>query len=216
VLWYQGESNSLEERRVRQHERLFPLLVRDWRAAWGENFPFLFCQLSSIQTNGYKSAFWPAFRNQQRRFVETIPNTGMAVTSDYGLPNDVHPREKREVGHRLALVARAKVYDEKIEFSGPQPVQAVARGAQTEITFSHAAGLKASDAKPASSFEVAGEDGIFHSAAAAIVGEKILLSAPDASSPRRVRYGWQPFSAGNLVNRDGLPTSTFEIPVNTQ
>jgi sialate O-acetylesterase len=86
VIWYQGESNSLEERRVRQHEKLFPLLVRDWRAAWGENFPFLFCQLSSIRTNGYQSAFWPEFRDQQRKFLGTIPDTGMAVTSDHGLP----------------------------------------------------------------------------------------------------------------------------------
>ncbi len=216
VLWYQGESNSLEERRVRQHEKLFPLLVHDWRAAWGENSPFLFCQLSSIQTNSYKSAFWPAFRDQQRRFVETIPNTGMAVTSDYGLPNDVHPREKREVGRRLALVARAKVYAGKIEFSGPQPVQAVVRGAQAEIVFSHAAGLKASDAKPANGFELAGVDGIFHSAAATILGEKILLHAHEVNTPCRVRYGWQPFSAGNLVNGDGLPASTFEISVHAK
>ena len=213
VLWYQGESNSLEERRVRQHEILFPLLVRDWRAAWGENFPFLFCQLSSIRTNGYKSAFWPDFRDQQRKFVETIPNTGMAVTSDHGLPADVHPREKREIGRRLALIACAQVYGEKIEFSGPQPVRALAHGSAVEIIFSHAAGLKTSDAKAASSFEVVGDDGIFHLATATRSAEKVLLSVPEVSSPRRVRYGWEPFSAGNLVNGDGLPTSTFEISV---
>jgi sialate O-acetylesterase len=216
VLWYQGESNSLEERRVRQHEKLFPLLVRDWRAAWGENLPLLFCQLSSIQTNNYKSAFWPAFRDQQRKFEETIPNTGMAVTSDHGLPDDVHPREKREIGRRLALVARAKVYGEKIEFTGPQPVTATASGAEVEIVFTHAAGLKTSDGKNANSFELAGDDGIFHPAAATLAGEKILMAAPEVNSPRRVRYGWQPFSDGKLVNGDGLPASTFEISVQTK
>jgi sialate O-acetylesterase len=216
VLWYQGESNSLEERRVRQHEKLFPLLVQDWRAAWGKTLPFLFCQLSSIQTNGYKSAFWPEFRDQQRKFTATIPNTGMAVTSDHGLPNDVHPREKREIGRRLALVARAQVYGEKIEFSGPQPVEAIARAMAVEIIFSHAAGLKTSDTLPANSFELAGENGIFHPVTAMIDGETVLLSATAGSLPRHVRYGWQPFSAGNLVNGDGLPVSTFEISVHTK
>jgi sialate O-acetylesterase len=216
VLWYQGESNSLEERRLRQHEKLFPLLVQDWRAVWGENVPFLFCQLSSIQTNGYKSAFWPAFRDQQRKFAEIISNTGMAVTSDHGLPNDVHSREKREIGRRLALVARARVYVEKIEFSGPQPVQALARDVEVKIVFSHAAGLTTSDAMPVESFELAGGDDVFYPATAMISGEEVLLSAAAVSSPRRVRYGWQPFSAGNLVNSDGLPVSTFEISVNAK
>ncbi len=216
VLWYQGESNSLEERRVRQHEKLFPLLVRDWRAAWGEELPFLFCQLSSITTNHYKSAFWPEFRDQQRRFVSTLPHTGLAVTSDHGLPNDVHPREKREIGRRLALVARATVYGETIEFSGPQPLNARARGAQVELELSHAGGLKTDDAQAPASFEIAGDDGIFHPATATLDGEKILLSVAEVCSPRRVRYGWQPFSQGNLVNRAGLPATTFELPVNAR
>ena len=216
VLWYQGESNSLEDRRVRQHGILFPLLIRDWRAVWGENLPFLFCQLSSIQTNAYKSTYWPEFRDQQRQLAETIPNAGMAVTSDHGLPNDVHPREKREIGRRLALVARAKVYGENIEFSGPQPVPAVARRAGVEIDFSHAIGLKTSDATPVRGFELASEDNVFYPATATIAGAKVLLSCAAISSPRRVRYGWQPFSAGNLVNGDNLPASTFEIPVNAK
>lgn len=213
VLWYQGESNSLEERRVRQHEKLFPLLVRDWRAAWGENLPFLFCQLSSIRTNNYKSKFWPEFRDQQRQCAATIPNAGMAVTSDHGLPDDVHPREKREIGHRLALVARAKIFGEKIEFRGPQAVKATAQNSEVKIIFTHAAGLKTGDSQAVNSFEVAGDDDVFYPATATIDGEKVLLPAGAVSSPRRVRYGWQPFSAGNLVNGEGLPASTFEISV---
>ena len=213
VLWYQGESNSLEERRVQQHEKLFPLLVRDWRVAWSAELPFLFCQLASIQTNGYKSAFWPAFRDQQRKFAETLPHLGMAVTSDHGLPNDVHPREKREIGRRLALVARAQVYAENVEFSGPQPLAAMARGAEVEIIFSHAVGLATSDGLRVNGFELAGDDGIFYPATTKLTGETVLLSAAAVPSPRKVRYGWQPFSAGNLVNDARLPASTFEIPV---
>ena len=215
-LWYQGESNSLEERRVRQHGILFPLLVRDWRAAWGESLPFLFCQLSGIQTNAYKSAGWPEFRNQQRLFAESIPHAGMAVTSDHGLPNDVHPREKRAIGRRLGLVARAKVYGEKIEFSGPQPLPAVLRPAGVELAFSHAKGLKTSDAMPVHGFELAGDDGVFYPVTATIAGKNVSLSGLSAIPPRRVRYGWQPFSAGNLVNGADLPASTFEIPVNAK
>lgn len=210
VLWYQGESNSLEERRMRQHEKLFPLLVRDWRAAWGENLPFLFCQLSSIRTNKYKSAFWPEFRDQQRRFLGTIPNTGMAVTSDLGALDDVHPRNKRDVGHRLALWALAKSYGEKIEFSGPQPQSVKREDQKLVVQFSHASRLKTSDGRIARGFEIAGADGVFHDATAELGEGKVRLSADEVSQPTAMRYGWKPFSDGNLVSGDGLPASTFE------
>ena len=213
ILWYQGESNSLTERRVRQHEKLFPLLVRDWRRAWGQDLPFLFCQLSSIRTNAYASAGWPEFRDQQRRSLATIPNTAMAVTSDHGLPNDVHPREKREIGRRLALIARAQVLGEAIEFSGPQPIMADARGAEVEVVFAHAHGLQTSDAKPPSGFEIAGANGVFYPATARLSGAAVLLTAAAVSSPHHARYGWEPFSTGNLVNGEGLPASTFALPI---
>jgi sialate O-acetylesterase len=211
VLWYQGESNSLEERRVRQHEKLFPLLVRDWRAAWNVEFPFLFCQLSSIRTNHYQSAFWPEFRDQQRRFLDMIPNTGMAVTSDLGAPDDVHPRDKRDVGHRLALWALAKTYGGKNEFSGPQPELVWQDGSSLTVRFSHAAGMKTSDDQIVRGFEIAGADGKFYPAAVVIAEGKIILSASEVSNPAAVRYGWKPFSDGNLVNADGLPASTFQM-----
>ena len=213
VLWYQGESNSLEPWRVAQHGTLFPLLVREWRAAWGSDFPFLFCQLSSISTNGgYKAASWPEFRDQQRRFLDTIPNLGMAVTSDHGDPTDVHPREKREIGRRLALWALAKTYGRQIEFSGPLPRHAKARGAVVEVVFDHATGgLRTSNQQPPTGFELAGQDGVFHPASVKLEGERAEVSAAAVPQPRRVRYGWQPFSTGNLVNADGLPASTFQI-----
>ena len=213
VLWYQGESNSLEERRVRQHEILFPLLVRDWRAAWGQDLPWLYCQLSSIRTNSYQSAGWPEFRDQQRRFLATIPRTGMAVTSDHGAPGDVHPREKREIGRRLALIARAQVYGDNVESSGPVPLRAEAKDAVATVFFSHAAGLAGAEGQGMHGFELAGRDGLFHPAEAVPAAAAVQLAAPGVSHPCRVRYGWQPFSEGNLVNAAALPASTFELTV---
>jgi len=211
VLWYQGESNSLEERRVRQHEKLFPLLVRNWRAAWGVDFPFLFCQLSSIRTNHYQSACWPEFRDQQRRVLDRLPNTGMAVTSDLGALDDVHPRNKREVAHRLALWALVKTYGEQSEFSGPQPQGLHRDGNKLIIQFSHAKELKAGDGGRLRGFEIAGTDGAFQVADTRITENRITLSANEVVSPAAVRYGWEPYSDGNLVNGDGLPASTFEL-----
>lgn len=213
VIWYQGESNSLDARRVSQHEKLFPLLVRDWRAAWNKNIPFLFCQLSSIRTNKYKSAFWPEFRDQQRRFMD-MPNTGMVVTSDIGALDDVHPRNKREVGRRLALWALADTYGKADEFSGPLP-ESVRGGSSPELTvlFSHGEGMKASRGGALRGFEIAGADGVFHPAQAVVSGNKIIVSAAGVSHPVTVRYGWQPFSEGNLVNDAGLPASTFSARV---
>jgi len=218
VLWYQGESNALEPRRVAQHERLFPLLVRDWRAQWGQaRLPFLYCQLSSISTNGgYKASCWPEFRDQQRRFLETIPDTAMAVTSDLGHPTDVHPRNKRDAGHRLALAALAQVYGKSGEYSGPGIQRAQRRQHQVILTFQHAKGLTTSDGKPAVGFELAGDTGGFRPATAALENGKVVLTCPEIPEAGRVRYLWQPFPVPtqNLVNEAGLPASTFRMEVN--
>jgi len=211
VLWYQGESNSLEERRVRQHGELFPLLVESWRKTWSQNLPFLYCQLSSIRTNHYQSKFWPGFRDQQRRFLDTIPNTGMAVTSDIGLMDNVHPRDKHDVGHRLAVWALANTYHQPLEYSGPTPQSVVSDAQKTIVHFKHAKGLKTGDGQPLRGFEIAGVDGVYHAASAKIEGDKIVLAADNVSNAVSVRYGWQPFTDANLVNADDLPASTFEM-----
>ena len=212
VIWYQGESNSLEAWRVRQHDQLFKLLVSDWRKQWKiGDFPFLFCQLSSIGTGtGYKARHWPEFRDRQRRMLAEIPNAGMAVTSDLGHPTDVHPRNKKEVGHRLALWALAGTYGRKLSFSGPLPKAIRREGAALVVTFDHAEkGLKTSNGQSATSFEIAGEDGVFWPAVAQLGNDAITLSSNSAAEPCAARYGWQPFSKGNLTNRAGLPASTF-------
>lgn len=217
VLWYQGESNSLEPRRVAQHERLFPLLVRDWREQWGQqHLPFLYCQLSAISTNGgYQAACWPEFRDQQRRFLDTIPDTAMAVTSDLGHPTDVHPRNKRDVGHRLALAALARVYGRAVEFSGPLPLSATRRGDKVTIRFQHAKGLQSTDGESLNGFELAGDDGDYQPASASIANDAIVLKCGGVPAPVTVRYAWQPFPkpGQNLVNAAGLPASTFQLRV---
>jgi len=215
VLWYQGESNSLRADRVRQHERLFPLLVRDWRARWGlGDFPFLYCQLSGIETTSYHSEFWPEFRDGQRRMLTIIPNSGMVVTSDVGDPASVHPRDKLTVGTRLARLALARCYGCDLESSGPTPRSAVVREHELSVEFDHAAGgLRTGDNGSPSGFEIADATGDFAPATAKVAGSTITLSSSRVAAPRRVRYGWQPFIIGNLTNAAGLPTSTFAIEV---
>jgi sialate O-acetylesterase len=215
VIWYQGESNSLEPWRVRQHARLFPLLVRDWREQWGSgDLPFLYCQLSGISTNqGYQADLWPEFRDQQRRFLAVVTNVGMAVTSDLGHPTDVHPRNKREVGLRLARWALAGAYGQAGPRSGPLPLDVRPQGRRLVVRFQHAeGGLRAAGSANLKGFEIAGATGDFQAAAARIQGGEVVLECPDIPGPVRVRYAWQPFPDANLVNGAGLPASTFSWP----
>lgn len=221
VLWHQGESNALSAWRAEQHEKLFPLLVRDWRARWRrearearDDFPFLYCQLSSIEAVGYKSENWPEFRDSQRRMAEKIPNVGMVVTSDVGARRDVHPREKSAVGSRLARLALAQTYGRAILPGGPVPMSATVQGGTLRVAFAHTGdSLRTSDGSAPRAFEMAGADGRFHPAEARLDGASVLLSAPAVASPRQVRYGWTPYSEGNLVNSESLPASIFALQV---
>lgn len=215
VLWYQGESNSLSLPRVRQHEILLPLLVREWRHAWGrQDLPFLYCQLSGIEAMPYHSEFWPEFRDSQRRLLSIIPDSGMVVTADAGDRRDVHPRNKAVVGQRLARVALAKVYGRLVEYSGPEAVSASAHPRSLVIRFTHATdGLITSDGAALRGFELAGNDGQFTPVSAVIEGTTVVLALDAGFTPRRVRYAWQPFPEGNLTNGCGLPASTFALDV---
>jgi len=217
AIWYQGESNSLSLPRVLQHEPLFKLLVSDWRKEWNNgSFPFYYCQLSSIGTEkGYQSHHWPEFRDSQRRMAKEIPNTGMAVTSDLGHPTDVHPTNKKEVGRRLALCALAKTYQKNVPKGGPEPQTILQKGNSLEIAFDNSLeGLKTADGKKPIGFEIAGEDGVFFVAEALLEKASILLSSTKVKNPVSARYGWKPFSEGNLTNSAGLPASTFLISMN--
>ncbi len=201
AIWYQGEANT---HNVELHERLFTKLTESWRSHWGDDFPIYFAQLSSFQ-----GLSWPRFRDSQRLLAGRIPRTGMAVTADLGDSLDIHPKRKKEVGERLALLALGAEYGYKKEYSGPVFTRATLSNGNVRVQFTHASGLRTSDRSSVRSFELAGEDKVFRNADARIEKNGIVVQSPDVPSPRYVRYGWQPFSRANLVNADGLPASTF-------
>ena len=204
VIWYQGESNA---HNVELHESLFQLLIKSWRSYWRQQeLPFYFVQLSSINRPS-----WPHFRDSQRRLAETIPFTGMAVSSDVGDSLDVHPKNKRPVGERLAKVALHDTYGYAIECSGPTLRSMDVKGKKVILEFDHAEGLTTSDGKDVIGFEVAGYDKVYHEAIAEIKNDKVLLKFNADITPQYVRYAWKPFTRANLINGSGLPASTFEF-----
>jgi sialate O-acetylesterase len=206
VLWYQGETDS-SARRAPLYERMFPTLITDWRSHWHQGeFPFLFVQLSSFTSTPQES--WGIVREAQRRTLK-LRNTAMAVTLDVGTPDNVHPPDKQTVGLRLALAARAMVYGEAVEFSGPALEEVTREGDSLRAWFKHAAGLNAKGST-LEGFEVAGDDRQFKPASARIEGATIVAHASGVAQPKYLRYAWAnaPTSA-NLYNSAGLPAGTF-------
>ena len=192
------------------HESLFPLLVASWRHYWNnDSLPFYFVQLSSLNRPS-----WPWFRDSQRRLMHSLPHTGMAVSSDCGDSLDVHPRNKRPVGERLARWALAETYGHPLTPSGPLFRQAVAHDdGRVSIHFDYGEGLRPAYGDTIVGFEVAQYEGFYFPAKASIKNDVLTLQSDEVSHPRFVRYGWQPFTRANLVNRHGLPASTFRGPV---
>lgn len=206
VTWYQGESNAHNKD---AHERLFRMLVGSWREYFGDRqMPFYYVQLSSLNRPS-----WPAFRDSQRRLQDQIPHTGMAVSSDVGDSTDVHPRDKRPVGERLARLALHNDYGyTHVRSSGPLAERAWAVGDTVWVGFRHADALQTSDGHPLRTFELAEHEGLFYPAEAVIVDDRVRLHSTRVAHPRYVRYGWQPFTRANLTSA-GLPASTFRLTV---
>ena len=206
VIWYQGESNDFD---IPMHEKLFGLLVDSWRRNWNnEELPFHFVQLAGLHDR-YN---WPEFRDSQRKMAEAIPYCDMAVSSDVADSLDIHPRQKKPVGERLARLSLCYDYGFDIVPCGPSIRRAVVEGDHVILEFDFAEGLKASDSQTLRCFEVAGEDGCFVTAVAVIADDKVVLSS-DVESPEYVRYAWQPYTTANLVNGENLPASTFFITI---
>jgi sialate O-acetylesterase len=205
VIWYQGENNaSVEQAPIYAH--LFQTLIRDWRRSWGEgDFPFLFVQLSNLKTNSGDG--WPELREAQMQTLG-LKNTAMAVTIDIGDPNDVHFKNKQDVGHRLALAARAIAYGEPIEYSGPLFRMQSREEHALRIWFDHSAGLVAKGGLLAG-FEIAGADMKFLPADARIDGQSVVVSNQEIAEPVVIRYSWKDNPNGNLYNQAGLPASPF-------
>ena len=205
VVWYQGESNAHNKD---AYSKLFTLFVESWRNTWNQaDMPFYYVQLSSINRPS-----WGWFRETQRRLLYSSPHLGMAVSYDCGHPTDVHPKNKRPIGERLAYWALYDSYNRKdIVPSGPLCKSVLFSETVAILDFDYSEGLQSNDGKALRSFEVAGSNGIFYPATAQIVGNKIEVSSIQVAHPVQVRYGFSPFTDGNLVNGAGLPASTFLI-----
>jgi sialate O-acetylesterase len=181
-------------------------LITTWRKQWGEgDFPFYFVQLAALDNNSNK----PEVREAQAKAL-SLPNTAMAVTIDIGDKANVHPKNKQDLGDRLAKIARALTYGEKIEYSGPVYDSMKIEGSTIRIKFTHTgAGLLAKNGD-LKTFEIAGEDSKFVPATAKIDGDGIIVTAADITSPTAVRYAWNRWPEGaNLFNIDGLPAAPF-------
>ena len=201
IIWYQGESNAHNRE---AHEWLFQLLVNSWRNTWGQELPFYYVQLSSIDRPS-----WTWFRDSQRWLLYKTPLSGMAVCSDRGDSLNVHPTRKKEVGQRLARWALHQTYGYPIVPSGPLYRSVEFNEGEAVLTFDYADGLQTSDGDSIRTFEIAEHDGLFVPAHAEVMDGKIRVWNETIRAPRFVRYGWQPFTRANLVNSDGLPASTF-------
>lgn len=211
VLWYQGESNA---ERAYQYRTIFPMLINDWRAKWKEQLPFLFVQLATFGTsqNSNFGSNWAELREAQQMALQ-LPNTGMAVTTDIGDAFNIHPRDKADVGYRLASVSLSQVYKLSGFFQSPLFASADFGNGSATVSFTHAEnGLMAKDSYGyIKGFELAGADHKFYYAQAVIVnGNKVKVASPNVPTPVAVRYGWTdaPLDA-NLFNIQGFPVSPF-------
>jgi sialate O-acetylesterase len=208
VIWYQGESNA---HNIELHETVFPELVKSWRKQWGDLFPFYYVQLSSVDR-----PTWPLFRYSQLQLLKTVPNSGMAVSSDVGHPADVHPRQKKQVGERLARLALHFTYKQaNVVPYGPMPVKAIKQNNGIVVSFDYAGiQLKTSDEKPLRGFRLVNEKGIQKDAKAYIRKNQVFIPLDKNKDAVEVLYGWEPYTDANLVNAEGLPASTFKLKIN--
>jgi sialate O-acetylesterase len=205
AIWYQGESNTS---RAYQYRKLFPAMIENWRKDWGQgDFPFYYVQIAPFN---FKPEFIAAELREAQMIALSLPNTGMAVTTDIGNINDIHPQNKQDVGRRLALWALAKTYGQKnIIFSGPLYKSMKVEGDKIRLFFDYAdGGLVAKDG-PLTDFTIAGEDRNFVEAAAKIDGDTIVVSSDKVKKPVAARFGWRNTAVPNLFNKAALPASSF-------
>ena len=213
IIWYQGESNANPES-ADIYAKLLATMVKDWRTRWGKELPFYFAQL----TNYYKPVdkpgtdhHWVHVQEQQRLAHFMIPNSGIAIINDIGASDDIHPRNKLDVGKRLARWALKKTYGRDLGVvSGPLFKALERRGSELAVHFHYDYGLKTKDGKEPRHFEIAAENGPWHWAKARLENNTVVLSHPEIKKPTRVRYAWatNPASA-NIVNAASLPASVF-------
>ncbi len=207
ILWYQGEANTFPGK-AEFYEAQLRLLVSDWRARWGGEIPFAWAQLPNFSGLGRD---WPAVREAMRNAL-ALPRTGMAITVDVGEANDIHPRNKQEVGRRFALWALGTVYQRAVPaVSGPLPARHEVRDGRITVRFDHANGGLMANGGALRGFEISGADGAWSPAEARIAGDAVTVSSPTVSKPSGVRYAWSNLPQVTLFNGAGLPASPFML-----
>lgn len=214
VIWYQGEGNRNE---AKLYRKLFPAMVSSWRKEWGQgNFPFYYVQIAPF-ANGDQGGLDNAWLRQvQSDCLEFIPNAGMAVISDTGLPDCVHPSQKDKVGKRLALWALAKTYYRKgTPYASPIFQMKEVKKHVVVVTFANAELGLTTYGQPLTGFELAGEDGNFHPAKAKIISgqNKVVITSEEVQCPLQVRFGFRNYQLINLYNTYGLPAAPFTTEV---
>ncbi len=209
VVWYQGEGNESDPK---LYDKLFPAMITSWRNDWGQgNFPFLFVQLAGfkkLQTEPSEGG-WARLREAQTKALK-LPNTGMITAVDIGEEKDVHPKNKQDVGYRLAQCALAKVYNKNTIYSGPVFNKMRIKKNKIYLSFRHTnGGLIIQNSHTLKGFGICGSDKKFVWANAVIKGNKVILSNPEINNPIAVRYDWANNPIGNLYNKAGLPAMPF-------
>ncbi|MDB5193841.1 MAG: Sialate O-acetylesterase [Segetibacter sp.] len=207
VIWYQGESN---DKKAQQYKTLFPLLIKDWRDRWNNQFHFYYVQLANFTEVLDKpvESTWAELREAQLQTLQ-VPKTGMAVAIDIGEAKDIHPKNKQDVGSRLALIARSEVYKEKVAYSGPIYKRTKVKGDKIELSFNHVEGGLQAKGDTLKGFAIAGADKHFYWAQAKIEGDRIVVWSNQVKVPVAVRYAWANNPICNLYNKAGLPASPF-------
>jgi sialate O-acetylesterase len=214
ILWYQGESNANNGAAgAAEYTRLQTLLIQGWRKAWGlGDLPFYFVQLPNMEKPDDATGIsWAYFRAGQENTLK-VPGTAMAVTIDIGDPNDVHPMNKQDVGHRLARLALAHTYGQADSITDvPRFVSARIKGKAIHLKFSETrSGLILKSGLESSGFEIAAADRVFKPAIAELDGSTVVVRGPDdMTKPLFVRYAWKNNPTVALVTRDGLPIAPF-------
>ena len=212
AIWYQGEANA---GRAYQYRQAFPLMITDWRRHWGAgDFPFYFVQLASFNAangNSKNGSTWAELREAQTLTL-SLPNTGMVVTTDIGNATDIHPKNKQDVGKRLAAIALQNVYQINIISSGPMYQSIQIAGNMVTVSFKNVGSGLIAKSKDGnlSGFEIAGEDKIFYYATAFIKNNKVVVSCDSVRYPIAVRFGWADDAGDdNLFNKEGFPAAPF-------
>ncbi len=207
AIWYQGESNGS---RGYEYRTLFTTMIKDWRARWGQgDFPFLCVQLAPFNNGNTEGPQWAELREAQYLATKTLPKVGMAVITDVGEKDDIHPPQKEPVGHRLALLAQRIAYGENLVADGPTYRSMKVEGNRIVLNFdSVGTGLEAKGGE-LTGFTICGSDNNFVPAQAEIRGDTVVVRCDSVDAPVAVRYGWKNYCVVNLFNKNGLPATPF-------